>query len=272
MKVHLVYFSPNGSTLKVLRNIAKGLNGTEIVEHNVLLRDKRKQRFQFGPDDLVIFGSATAGMLFGKVDEIFDYMIGDSTPFVGVVTYGGGYYGVSLMQIEKKARQRGFLVSALAAFVGPYSLAISESPKRPDDQDAEEQKLFGQSIYDKVIVNKNFTLSKKVKAGWSDHPLYNVVVFARLFMQNKEYRIPKSFKEKAINDDCIKCRKCQRNCPEGAIDPISKKIDLDKCISCFSCVNNCPQKAIQSKSRTLAKINKSFVRDFSKRKEGIILL
>ena len=64
--VHLVYFSPSGSTEKIVRKIASGIQGVEIKTHNLLPSSARKQQYVFGADDLVIYGSLSAGMLFTK--------------------------------------------------------------------------------------------------------------------------------------------------------------------------------------------------------------
>lgn len=272
MKVHLVYFSPNGTTLKSLRNIAQGMGDVEIEELDLLPHKNRDQKHTFGPDDLVLFGSATAGMLFGKVDEIFDSIEGNQTPFVGIVLYGNGYYGVSLMQMEKKAIQKGFLVSALGAFIGQYALRSDIAAGRPDAKDEQVQMDFGKAIYDKIIVRKDYRLDQKPRAGWSGKAKYNMVVALRHLMMNKEYKLTTSMKRKTVSDDCIVCRKCEKNCPEQAIDIEHKHFDLKACIGCCRCINNCPQKAITAVDKLLQTVNKGFFRDFQVRKEPEILI
>ncbi len=52
-----------------------------------------------------------------------------------------------------------------------------------------------------------------------------------------------------INDDCIGCTKCARNCPVNAISGLPKQlheIDLDLCIKCGACKKACPVGAITS--------------------------
>ncbi|HPZ72085.1 MAG TPA: 4Fe-4S binding protein, partial [Peptococcaceae bacterium] len=50
---------------------------------------------------------------------------------------------------------------------------------------------------------------------------------------------------------CIKCKLCEKNCPEGAIAVVGDAgnsiavIDYDKCTSCGICVTKCPTNALE---------------------------
>ncbi len=46
---------------------------------------------------------------------------------------------------------------------------------------------------------------------------------------------------------CIGCRKCEKNCPVGAVTVENKRPDINTnvCISCGMCVVQCPKKVIQ---------------------------
>ena len=53
-----------------------------------------------------------------------------------------------------------------------------------------------------------------------------------------------------IDDNCIGCTKCAKNCPVNAISGWPKQkhtIDLDICINCGACKKACPVGAISSK-------------------------
>ena len=73
-------------------------------------------------------------------------------------------------------------------------------------------------------------------------------------------------RELPINIDeskCKKCRKCERECPAGAIKlNDTATIDFSKCLHCYHCVNACPFHAIESpihKIDDMIKVNKSIV-------------
>lgn len=59
-KLHIIYFSPGGTTEKTVRTIASGMEGLEVETIDLLPSDNRKKRYVFGPDDLVVFGCMTA--------------------------------------------------------------------------------------------------------------------------------------------------------------------------------------------------------------------
>ena len=47
-----------------------------------------------------------------------------------------------------------------------------------------------------------------------------------------------------INDKCITCGACFRNCPSGSINLKDKNIDNELCIRCLKCMSVCPKQAV----------------------------
>lgn len=55
-----------------------------------------------------------------------------------------------------------------------------------------------------------------------------------------------------VEDSCIGCGLCARNCPVSAIQLQDKKPVWvkEQCVMCLSCLHHCPKFAIQYGSRT----------------------
>lgn len=48
----------------------------------------------------------------------------------------------------------------------------------------------------------------------------------------------------AINERCVKCRKCENICPAGCIDVASGSVDNARCIRCLNCLDACKFSAL----------------------------
>ncbi len=256
-KLHLVYFSPSGSTEKVVRKIASAIPGLPVETHNLLTSASRKKRYDFGPNDLVIMGSMTAGKLFTLSDELFACLHGNNTPFIGVITFGNGYYGIALNEMLKRAQGQGFRVAAMGAFVSRHSMDTSIAEGRPDSHDEAIMTDFAHKAWEKVQ-GGDYDLHDLPATNWSSWELGNQVIAYREEHPDEPYALPASCKTKAISDACIKCGTCVRNCPVDAIDIEAKTFDVEKCIGCWGCINRCPKHAITSTSKEVAEIMKSF--------------
>ncbi|GAK36993.1 EFR1 family ferrodoxin [Bacteroides graminisolvens] len=258
MKVYLVYFSPSGTTLRTLENIVKGMGNVEVIRIDMSKPKNRDKQYIFSEDDIVLYGTITAALLFTPNKEIFANITGNGAKFIGVAQFGNGYYGVTLKQLQQRAVKQGFQVVGLGAFIGQHSENSEVAKGRPDEQDAKIQKQFGHDIMQKIL-NGNYKLEQRPKIGWSISPLYNLIVFSRLFQLSKDYEIPASLKLKEINEDkCVECRICEHGCPTQAVSIKNKSIDTEKCISCFRCINCCPKGAIRSSSKTMNNIVEDF--------------
>ncbi len=228
-KLHLIYFSPSGSTEQIVKCVASGIEGLEVVTHDLLTSQSRKKHYVFGPDDLVIMGSMTAGKLFTLSDELFACLEGDNTPFVGVVTYGNGYYGIALNEMKKRAEGQDFKVIALGAFIARHSMKTDIAAGRPDAHDKEIMRDFGSKAYAKILAG-DYELHTQPKTNWSSWETGNKVIAYREEHPEEPYALPSECKAKSISDACIKCGTCVKHCPVDAIDIEAKTFDVEKCI------------------------------------------
>lgn len=270
-KIYLVHFSPSGSTEKAVREISKGIEGLPVEVIDLLTPASRKKDYTFGHDDIVIFGMITAGKLFTLSDEIFACLHGDNTPFIGVITYGNGYYGIALKEMLDRAQKQGFNVAALGAFVSRHSMDTAIAEGRPDSNDLRIMREFGRKAYEKILAG-DYELHDKPGTNWSSWELGNKIIAYREEHPDEPYALPESCKAKIITDACIKCGTCVRHCPVDAINIEAKTFDTGKCIGCWGCINRCPKHAIISTSKEVEDIMRSFGEAAGKRLEPQIFM
>lgn len=223
--VHVMHFSPSGSTEKVVRKIASAIKDVEVKNYNLLPSAARKQKYIFGKNDLVIYGSLSAGMLFTKAEEIFNCLQGNETPFIGVITFGNAYYGVALTEMKKRAESKNFKVCALGAFISHHTMTKDLALDRPDENDKKIMLDFGRKAYEKIL-RGDYELHEQPKTNWSSNEEANKIIAMRE-QSTDPYYFPKEWRAKKISDDCIKCKTCVKNCPADAIDIENKTFNLE---------------------------------------------
>ncbi len=258
-KLHLVYFSPSGTSEKVIKKIASSITAVNkdlsVETHDLLTSASRKKDYNFSDTDLVFFCTMTASLVLTKFDEIFGCLHGNGAPFAGVVTFANTLYMkvILLEEIKKYTEKQGFKVAALGAFPAAHTLAASlGSENRPNAEDEKLMLEFGRRVYEKVEKG-DYVLHDEIKLDESDA---EKVSSYRAVESGGHAAFP--FRAKTISDACIKCRTCVRHCPVDAIDIENKTFDLDKCIGCLSCINRCPKKAISPASPEVDELVKKF--------------
>lgn len=227
-KLHLVYFSPTGTTKSVLHAIAGFLN-TETAEHDVTDYARKDTQLEFGPEDIVIFGFPVYG---GRVPQTFidrlSNIKGDSTVAVLIATYGNRGYEDALLEMKDVAVQNGFRAIGAAAVVTEHSVIRSIAAGRPDPKDMAFLKDFCIKLKEKTaaIIPKEKLAELKV-------PGKKPYV--------KRIKLPMT---PIVSASCIACGLCAKACPAGAISVQNpKKTDKEKCIGCMRCLRVCPKKA-----------------------------
>ncbi|MGE4354396.1 MAG: EFR1 family ferrodoxin [Oscillospiraceae bacterium] len=227
-KLHLVYFSPTGTTQAVLRAMANDLNA-EIVEHDVTDYTQRDVTLKFGADDFVIFGFPVYG---GRVPQTFRERLvgieGRHTFAALIATYGNREYEDALLEMNDLAVENGFLPIGAAAVVTEHSVIRSVAAGRPDEKDRVFIGEFCSKLNGKIA---------------SLHPEAGAAPLS--VPGKKPYRRYMALPMAPVaSAACTACGLCAKSCPTGAIsaqDP--RKTDRQKCIGCMRCVRICPQKA-----------------------------
>jgi len=234
-QVKLIYFSPTGTTQKVLESIAEGI-AVEDVEHiNLTLPEGDQQIIPQFSDELVIIGAPVyGGRLPIDVIKRFKQLKASNTLAILIVLYGNREFEDALLELKNLALELGFNPVAGGAFIGEHSFATEEVPianGRPDSLDVQKAIDFGVKVKDKVAM-------------------------LQLPDAQVDFEIPGSFPYEAngaramavspvtIEDTCTVCGTCASVCPTAAIsihESVATEIKL--CIRCCACIKNCPEEA-----------------------------
>lgn len=194
MKLNLVYFSPTGTTQKVLRIIAEDLS-METTEFDITVNGQPQH---FDRNDLVMIG---VPVYSGRVPKLAKQTIverkGNNMPIILVATFGNRHYDDSLLELKNIVQINGFHVIASAAFVTEHSVVRKFGNGRPNDNDIKEIHRFAE------LIKKKFTTLKEAM----DVDL--------LIKGNPKYREYKTILIKPhANRSCVKCGLCAKKCGE----------------------------------------------------------
>ncbi len=244
-ELKLVYFSPTGTTRKVIMEAASGID-LKSVSYDLTVHKEKKPSLKFKSNDFVIFGIPVyAGRVPATFLEYFVNLSGKDTPAALIATYGCRQYEDALLELKNEVEGRGFKVIGAAAFPTEHSIVRSIGLGRPNKQDLNTIADFGIQLNRRIHSEASFD---KINITVPGNTPYKKPGAAALAPKVDVYA-------------CTLCGSCAKSCPAGAIDPKDpKKTDKKKCISCQKCVRSCKQKAryvSKTKLRILAsKLNK----------------
>lgn len=234
-----IYFSPTGTTKKVIDAIVKGMRTTINTSINLTLSDVRNVLSPYINGDIVIIG---VPVYEERVPEmLYDFLIslkGNEKPVILVAVYGNFGDGIVLNELDYITKKSGFKVVAAGSFIGEHSFSTKEVPVqegRPHYEDLSKAEEFGRSIIEKMkkIDNLNDSLIKIPKG--------KLPLMAKILPKNSARIFTKTpFADMNI---CNKCGVCIKLCPMDAINKDTLDINENKCIRCFCCVKRCAKKA-----------------------------
>lgn len=234
-RVKLIYFSPTGTTQKVLESISRGITAEDAGHINLTLPDSAQQTVAPFSDELVIIGAPVYGGRL-PVDAVnrFKQLKAKNTLAILVVVYGNREYEDALLELKNLAIELGFHPVAAAAFIGEHSFATEDAPianGRPDRPDLQLAMNFGEKIKEKVAAMQP-----------SDAPM-DLKVSGRFPYMAGGAR-PMAVSPVTNKDTCTLCGTCAGVCPTAAVSINGDvKTETELCIRCCACIKNCPEGA-----------------------------
>ncbi|PLX67129.1 MAG: FeS-binding protein [Denitrovibrio sp.] len=151
-KLHLIYFSPTGTTRKVLTSFAEGFSGYKVIHHDLT-------HSATPPKILIKSGIAVFGMpVYGGRAQVtalrrMRKITGAQTPSVVIGLYGNREFEDAIVEMRDVIKDVGFTPIAGGAFIGEHSYATWEhkiAMGRPDGDDLTIAKEFGESVKTKL--------------------------------------------------------------------------------------------------------------------------
>lgn len=245
-KLSKVYFSPSGTTEKIVNEVAKNFNMNR--ENYDLLSFDSEKNFN---NELVIFGIPVFDGRIPKLAcERLSKMKGNNTKAIVILNYGNMDYGDALLELTELLKENNFQIVGVATTVSQNSLFNQIGHNRPDERDLEKINEFSQKIVEKLKNNKENE------------------IFVSGYKPYSSYKTPK-FSVSCDKNFCVECLDCVYTCPEEAImENTPTMTNLDDCTRCSTCINVCSEGARSFTGDAYTHEMENAVENFLERKEA----
>ena len=238
-KVWAMYFSPTGTTERVVLTIAKRLAyelGCPLELYDFTLPRMRQQPIRFAAGELVVFGCPTyAGRIPNVLLKYLAGVTAEGTLSIPVALYGNRNYDDSLIEARDLLEANGFHTVAGAAFIGEHSFSRELGAGRPDVKDLALAERFARAAVQKLAACPDPTALPpiQVKGAQPIRPYYQP-----RDRQGHPINILKV--RPKTSDACIRCGLCASVCPMGSISQEDPRQFTGICIKCGACEKKCP--------------------------------
>ena len=220
-----IIFSPTGGTKKVAGAIASSIS-TETETFELCNPESMLSETALTQDDLAIIAAPVYGGRIPTlaIERLKTWVKANGAKCVVVAVYGNRAYDDALLELYKTCTEMGFNVIAAIGAIAEHSIIRKYGVNRPDADDINELKAFGEKIKDAAATE--------------------ILLAATVLKGNFPYKKAMAGPNPTASKKCTSCGLCAKQCPVGAI-PLTdlRKVNKDLCVSCMRCVSICPNKA-----------------------------
>lgn len=262
-KLNLIYFSPTGTTEKIIKHMQEQLPTTFTIDFNLTHAVPGIEPVEDNPESLTIIGAPVyAGRVATEALLRISHFKSKGTRAVIFVTYGNRHFDDALIELYDFVTEAGFDVVGAAAFIGEHSFSDREHPiaqGRPDSCDSTKADEF------------IFLLKSKIAAKEKIHSLS-----ADSIPGNRPYKEAAARKNSAPETDnelCTDCKECVALCPVDAISKENPKLTAPGlCIRCCACIKGCPSNARSFDTPEMKQVKTMLYETCSEKKEPLLIV
>ncbi len=236
-RVWAVFFSPTGTTRKIVTAIAESIANRVTVgydEFDFTLPEARKTGRDFYRDDLIVFGVPVyAGRVPNVLLKYLDTLKGNSAIAIPVVLFGNRHYDDALIELRDILEKDGFHTIAAAAFVGEHSFSTIIAGGRPDAADMAIAGEFADKVAGRLA---SISPAMPVNVPGNPYP------YMKYYQPRDAAGNPMDIRKvkPLTGEDCNDCKICTQVCPMGSINYDNVRESNGICIKCCACIKKCP--------------------------------
>lgn len=242
--LHTFFFSPSNTTRKYAKAMTDAFGGeSQLID---LTHGSCEIESELIDGDTVLLISPVyAGRIPALAADLFRQIDGHGMRAIVAVVYGNRDYDDALLELADIAVNDGFDVIAAGAFIAQHCIFPKVANGRPDASDM----AVAADFMERAKESDNLDIST-IKG-------------------NRPYKKPGAvpLQPQTDENECLSCGVCARECPTGAIDPVTLATDKNKCITCCRCIAVCGSHARKFKGVKYATVGKIFCAQNSKRRE-----